>query len=71
MKKNKCCPKCQSDNIGVLKSDGTVRARIPVNGLYTARYDIYVCRECGYMEYFIKDKDLSKTEFMDDLNKKK
>lgn len=70
MKKNKRCPKCNSENIGVRLYDKVTRNRIPVDNFYSVGYEIYICRNCGYIEYFVRDKDLSKTEYMDDLNKK-
>jgi ribosomal protein S27AE len=65
MKANKCCPKCQSENIvridgytggyGIgnnVKTGNTVFSAVNVNR--------YICCDCGYTEEWIDKEDLRK-----------
>jgi len=56
MKKN-ICPKCSSKKIVIIPEDRTS------NFIYTGktnlqivRTTLYICSECGYTEYYVRDK---------------
>lgn len=65
MKRNHCCPKCNSINI--LRIEGSVQGYGAGNNIPTG-YSIfsyvkvprYVCCECGYSEEWIDLKDIPK-----------
>lgn len=62
MKKTSTCPKCESTNIFIREAKrGEYRGLAigwSVLGLHTP--EIYICRDCGYLEEYLTEKQLSK-----------
>lgn len=46
----KKCPKCGSDNVKKLPCEMT-----NIRGCPKFVFEIYVCGECGYSEFYLKD----------------
>ena len=65
MKNNKKCPKCNRVNIvcfsgkpGIINRDLGITNSFYISPLLQPVKDIYICRDCGYTEEWIRDKDL-------------
>jgi predicted nucleic-acid-binding Zn-ribbon protein len=67
MKKSGKCPKCKSSDIqhlpklvtgGGLSGGEALGASINVLGSTAKRFEGYICKNCGYTEIYMPEKDL-------------
>lgn len=65
MKKNQCCPKCQSQDILYVPAKGVFRRNayqdIVVDDC-KLKVEQYICKKCGYVETYVHVDDLKKME---------
>ncbi len=67
MKKNQCCPKCQSQDILFVSSNGVLKRNAyhdVITDYRKLKVEQYICKKCGYMESYVRDQDLEKLEKM-------
>lgn len=65
MKKNQCCPKCQSQDILYVLAKGVFRRNAYQDIVVDDRklkVEQYICKKCGYVETYVHDDDLKKME---------
>lgn len=65
MKKNQCCPKCQSQDILYVPVKGVFRRNAYQDIVVDDRklkVEQYICKKCGYVETYVHDDDLKKME---------
>jgi len=69
MKEQKICPKCQSTEIytdAELTKQGD-RTTIAISTWTRLLLDIYICASCGFIEEYVREKDLQSESHMKKL----
>lgn len=69
MKESKTCPKCQGSSIftdaGMSKRGE--RCYLPVSSWSKLFLDVYVCADCGFVEEYLSDSELTDLKSMSKL----
>jgi hypothetical protein len=54
------CVKCQQIDVYLVQTERFMESRVQLTVWQGARYNVYICASCGYVEWYVRPRDLDK-----------